>query len=86
MTTRRRQSGRWHRRRRRRRQELQEKCRGVGSGGVCPQQGRHRIYISNEDIKTASVINIAAGKVEHIIPVAQEPEGVATTPDGISSM
>src|SRR5271163_3914036 len=40
------------------------------------------IYISNEDIKTASVINIASGKLEHIIPVGQEPEGVTTTPDG----
>jgi YVTN family beta-propeller protein len=41
-----------------------------------------RIYISNEDTKTASVINVASGKVEHIIPVGQEPEGVTTTPDG----
>jgi YVTN family beta-propeller protein len=42
----------------------------------------HRIYISNEDTKTASVINIASGKLEHIVPVGQEPEGVTTTPDG----
>jgi YVTN family beta-propeller protein len=41
-----------------------------------------QIYISNEDVKTASVINIATGKLEHIIPVGQEPEGVTTTPDG----
>lgn len=40
------------------------------------------IYISNEDVKTASVIDIKAAKVTHIIPVSQEPEGVATTPDG----
>ncbi len=40
------------------------------------------IYISNEDVRTASVIDIAAGKVTHIIPVGQEPEGVTTTPDG----
>jgi YVTN family beta-propeller protein len=40
------------------------------------------LYVSNEDIKTASVINIRTGKVEHIIPVGQEPEGVATSPDG----
>jgi len=38
--------------------------------------------VSNEDTKSASVINIAKGKVEHIIPVGQEPEGVTTTPDG----
>jgi YVTN family beta-propeller protein len=40
------------------------------------------IYLSNEDVKTASVIDIKAAKVTHIIPVSQEPEGVATTPDG----
>jgi YVTN family beta-propeller protein len=45
------------------------------------RDGKH-IYISNEDVKTASVINIAANKVEAIIPIGQEPEGVATTPDG----
>ncbi len=45
------------------------------------RDGKH-IYISNEDVKTASVINIATGKLEHIIPVGQEPEGVTTTPDG----
>ena len=45
------------------------------------RDGQH-IYISNEDTKTASVINIATGKLEHIIPVGQEPEGVTTTPDG----
>ena len=41
-----------------------------------------QIYISNEDVKTASIVNIAANKVEHIIPVGLEPEGVTTTPDG----
>jgi YVTN family beta-propeller protein len=41
-----------------------------------------RLYVSNEDVKTASVINIASGKVEHIVAVGQEPEGVATAPDG----
>src|ERR1700688_1500879 len=41
-----------------------------------------QLYVSNEDVKTASVINIASGKVEHIVSVGQEPEGVATTPDG----
>jgi YVTN family beta-propeller protein len=41
-----------------------------------------RIYVSNEDIKTATVINIASRKVEHLIPVGREPEGVGVTPDG----
>src|SRR6202050_4864934 len=42
------------------------------------------LYISNEDVKTASVIDLASGKVTHIIPVGQEPEGVGTAPDGKS--
>jgi len=41
-----------------------------------------QIYVSNEDVKTASVVDIATSKVEHIIPVTEEPEGVTTTPDG----
>jgi|HubBroStandDraft_1064217.scaffolds.fasta_scaffold02566_2 YVTN family beta-propeller protein len=41
-----------------------------------------RLYVSNEDVKTASVINIRTHKVEHIIPVGEEPEGAATSPDG----
>jgi YVTN family beta-propeller protein len=45
------------------------------------KDGSH-IYISNEDIKASTVLNIATGKVEHIIPVAGEPEGVGVTPDG----
>jgi YVTN family beta-propeller protein len=45
------------------------------------RDGRN-IYISNEDVKTASVIDIKGAKVAHIIPVSQEPEGVTTTPDG----
>jgi YVTN family beta-propeller protein len=43
-----------------------------------------RLYVSNEDVKTASVVNIATGKVEHIVTLAQEPEGVAVAPDGKS--
>jgi len=43
-----------------------------------------RLYVSNEDVGTASVLNIGTGKLEHIVLVGQEPEGVATTPDGRS--
>jgi YVTN family beta-propeller protein len=41
-----------------------------------------KLYVSNEDVGTASVVNIANGKVEHIIPVKKEPEGVSLAPDG----
>ncbi len=41
-----------------------------------------RLYASNEDVATASVVNIADGQVEHIIRVKKEPEGVALSPDG----
>jgi YVTN family beta-propeller protein len=41
-----------------------------------------RLYISNEDVATASVVNVADGKVEKIVRVKKEPEGVALSPDG----
>ena len=40
------------------------------------------LYISNEDVATASVVNVADGKVEQIVRVKKEPEGVAISPDG----
>jgi YVTN family beta-propeller protein len=65
----------------------QKKLTGRISAGSDPEEfvlskDGSRIYVSNEDIKTATVINIASGKVEHIIPVGREPEGVGVTPDG----
>lgn len=41
-----------------------------------------RLYVSNEDVATASILNVATGQVEQIVPVHREPEGVGTTPDG----
>lgn len=41
-----------------------------------------RLYVSNEDVGTASVLNLASGRREHIIPVRREPEGVGTSPNG----
>jgi YVTN family beta-propeller protein len=43
--------------------------------------GRH-LFVSNEDVKTASSVDLANGKVEKIVSLSQEPEGVALTPDG----
>jgi YVTN family beta-propeller protein len=41
-----------------------------------------RLYVSNEDVATASVLNVGSGKVEQIVPVHREPEGVGISPDG----
>jgi YVTN family beta-propeller protein len=41
-----------------------------------------RLVISNEDVATASFLNIASQKVETIVPVTREPEGVVLSPDG----
>lgn len=41
-----------------------------------------QLYVSNEDVKTASLIDVASGKVTHIVPLSQEPEGVSIAPDG----
>jgi YVTN family beta-propeller protein len=64
-----------------------QKLTGKISAGSDPEEfslskDGAQLYVSNEDVKTASVINIATGKVEHIVSVGQEPEGVATAPDG----
>jgi YVTN family beta-propeller protein len=65
----------------------QKKLTGKLSVGSDPEEfslskSGTELYVSNEDVKTASVIDLASGKVTHIIPVGQEPEGVATAPDG----
>lgn len=41
-----------------------------------------QLFVSNEDVSTASAIDIATGEVTHIVPLAAEPEGVAISPDG----
>lgn len=43
--------------------------------------GKH-LYVSNEDVKTASSLDISNGRVEKIVSLSQEPEGVAISPDG----
>ena len=43
-----------------------------------------RLYASNEDVATASVVSVADGRVEQVVRVKKEPEGVALTPDGRS--
>src|SRR4051812_48970416 len=41
-----------------------------------------KLYISNEDVATASVVDVERGRVEQIVRVKKEPEGVAISPDG----
>lgn len=41
-----------------------------------------RLYISNEDAGTASVLDVRTGAVRATIPVGREPEGVRVAPDG----
>jgi YVTN family beta-propeller protein len=65
----------------------QRKLSGKLPAGSDPEQfavspDGTRLFISNEDVGTASVLNIASGKVEKIIPVHKEPEGVGIRPDG----
>lgn len=40
------------------------------------------IFASNEDVATASMLDLSSEKVTHIVAVKKEPEGVAITPDG----
>ena len=41
-----------------------------------------RIYIANEDVGAATVLNATNGKAITFIPVSREPEGVGLSPDG----
>src|SRR4051812_7078976 len=41
-----------------------------------------KLYVSNEDVATASVVDVAGGAVKQIVRVKKEPEGVAISPDG----
>ena len=65
----------------------QRKLTGKLPAGSDPEQfavspDGTRLFISNEDVGTASVLNIATKKVEKILPVHKEPEGVGLRPDG----
>ncbi len=60
-------------------------------GGTDPEQfalspdGR-RLYVSNEDAGTASVVDVRSGRVTTTVPVGREPEGVRVTPDGRTAL
>lgn len=41
-----------------------------------------RLYISNEDVATATVLNVETEEPEALVRVKREPEGVALSPDG----
>jgi YVTN family beta-propeller protein len=41
-----------------------------------------RLYVSNEDAATATVLSATDGKIEAVLNVKEEPEGVAISPDG----
>ena len=43
--------------------------------------GKH-LYIANEDVATASIIDLASEKVVQLVAVGKEPEGVAISPNG----
>ena len=40
------------------------------------------LFVSNEDAGTASIVDIASGKIRSTVEVGQEPEGVRLQPDG----
>ena len=47
----------------------------------CLSADGKRLFISNEDVRTATVLDSATGKVITFVPVTQEPEGVGLAPN-----
>ena len=41
-----------------------------------------KIYIANEDVGAATILDAPTGKVATFVPVSREPEGVGVSPDG----
>ncbi len=41
-----------------------------------------RVYVSNEDAGTATVVDVPSGEIVATVKVGEEPEGVETNPDG----
>ena len=63
------------------------KVRRVLPGGSDPEtfdisQDGATLFVSNEDVNTASIVDISSGKVRATVPVGREPEGVRLQPDG----
>jgi PQQ-dependent catabolism-associated beta-propeller protein len=63
------------------------RVRRILPGGSDPEQfdishDGSRLYISNEDAGTASIVNPRSGTIDTTVPVGAEPEGVRVSPDG----
>ncbi len=48
----------------------------------CVSADGQRLFISNEDTGTATVLGAATGKIVTFVPVTREPEGAGVRPDG----
>ena len=63
------------------------RVRRILPGGSDPEQfdishDGSRLYISNEDAGTASMVDLKGGTIDTTVPVGAEPEGVRISPDG----
>jgi PQQ-dependent catabolism-associated beta-propeller protein len=66
---------------------LGRRVRRVLPGGSDPEQfdissDGKRLYISNEDAGSASLVNVQQGTIDTTVKVGAEPEGVRISPDG----
>jgi YVTN family beta-propeller protein len=48
----------------------------------CVSRDGKRLFISNEDVGTATVLGAETGKIATFVPVGREPEGAGLSPDG----
>jgi PQQ-dependent catabolism-associated beta-propeller protein len=61
---------------------LRDYAAGTDPECVAVAPDGQRLYLSNEDAGTASIVDVASGKHLATLVVGTEPEGVSVTPDG----
>jgi PQQ-dependent catabolism-associated beta-propeller protein len=61
---------------------VREYTAGTDPECVAVAPNGQRLYLSNEDAGTASIVDVASGKHRATLVVGTEPEGVTASPDG----
>jgi PQQ-dependent catabolism-associated beta-propeller protein len=63
-------------------QPIRDYPAGTDPECIAASPNGQRLYLSNEDVGTASIVDVATGKTRATLIVGTEPEGVTASPDG----